>query len=85
MLNTLASREQVSETPSRQDGLPASLEEELRVYGCQLIQQGGILMSLYVDSFSITHALTLCQASGYHGDSPSIVSALLVCLIHEEF
>lgn len=45
-LNTLASPEQVECTPSRRDGIPAELEEELRVYGCQLIQQAGILLDL---------------------------------------
>ncbi|KAL9933122.1 hypothetical protein V8E36_007840 [Tilletia maclaganii] len=44
--NTLASLQQLSETPSRADGIPADLEEELRVYGCQLIQQAGILIHL---------------------------------------
>lgn len=48
LLNTLASPEQVALTPSRADGVPAALEEELRVYGCQLIQQAGILSKLYV-------------------------------------
>lgn len=46
LLNTLASEAQVRETPSRRDGIPAEFEDELRVYGCQLIQQAGILLSL---------------------------------------
>ncbi|CAD6908701.1 unnamed protein product [Tilletia controversa] len=44
--NTLAGLHQLSETPSRADGIPNDLEEELRVYGCQLIQQAGILLHL---------------------------------------
>ncbi|KAE8222026.1 hypothetical protein CF319_g4715 [Tilletia indica] len=44
--NTLAGLHQLSETPSRADGIPVDLEEELRVYGCQLIQQAGILLHL---------------------------------------
>jgi hypothetical protein len=46
LLNTLASPEQIALTPSRQDGIPEDLEDELRVYGCQLIQQAGILLDL---------------------------------------
>lgn len=46
LLNTLASKEQVERTPSRQDGLPAAFEEELRAWGCQLIQMAGVLLRL---------------------------------------
>ncbi len=46
LLNTLASPEQHVDTPSRADGIPADFEDELRCYGCQLIQQAGILMKL---------------------------------------
>lgn len=46
LLNTLATAEQYRDTPSSQDGISADLEEELRVYGCQLIQQAGILLEL---------------------------------------
>ena len=47
-LYSLASLEQIKNTPSRQDGIPADLEEDLRVYGCKLIQQAGILLKQYV-------------------------------------
>lgn len=46
LLNTLATKEQVSCTPSRQDGIPSDLEDEIRVYGCQLIQEAGMLLNL---------------------------------------
>ncbi|UZJ53932.1 hypothetical protein CBS101457_003252 [Exobasidium rhododendri] len=46
LLNTLVSKAQVETSFSRQDGVPADLEDELRVYGCQLIQQAGILLEL---------------------------------------
>ena len=36
--------EQIEQTPSREDGIPAELEEDLRAYGCKLIQQAGILL-----------------------------------------
>lgn len=46
LLNTLATLDQYLHSPSREDGVPRELEEELRCYGCQLIQQAGVLMEL---------------------------------------
>ncbi|TFK55198.1 cyclin-like protein [Heliocybe sulcata] len=43
-LYPLASLEQVEKSPSREDGIPADLEEDLRAYGCKLIHQAGILL-----------------------------------------
>ena len=43
-LYPLASLQQIEKTPSREDGIPAELEEDLRAYGCKLIQQAGILL-----------------------------------------
>ncbi|CAE6527924.1 unnamed protein product [Rhizoctonia solani] len=40
----LASLAQVSQTPSRSDGIPTEIEEGLRAYGCKLIQQAGLLL-----------------------------------------
>ncbi|KAF8894450.1 cyclin-like protein [Infundibulicybe gibba] len=40
----LASLAQIEKTPSREDGLPQDLEEDLRAYGCKLIHQAGILL-----------------------------------------
>jgi hypothetical protein len=34
-------------TPSRKDGVMEELESNLRIYGCELIQQAGILLKLY--------------------------------------
>lgn len=45
-LNPLASDEQIQQTPSRRDGIPEDIEEELCVYACQQIQQAGILLDL---------------------------------------
>lgn len=44
--NALADEEQATNTPSRRDGVPEDIEEELCVYGCQLIQQAGLLLGL---------------------------------------
>ena len=43
-LYPLASLRQIEKTPSREDGIPAELEEDLRTYGCKLIQQAGVLL-----------------------------------------
>jgi len=43
-LYPLASHQQIERTPSREDGIPVELEEDLRAYGCKLIQQAGILL-----------------------------------------
>jgi hypothetical protein len=42
----LATVSQVVETPSHKDGVPRSLEEDLRVAGCMLIQEAGIMLTL---------------------------------------
>ncbi|KAG6334562.1 hypothetical protein ID866_4538 [Astraeus odoratus] len=40
----LATFSQIANTPSREDGIPPELEEDLRVFGCKLIHQAGILL-----------------------------------------
>ncbi|KAG9002036.1 hypothetical protein FRB94_004128 [Tulasnella sp. JGI-2019a] len=44
ILAPLASLQQIERTPSREDGIPEDLEDDLRTYGCKLIQQAGILL-----------------------------------------
>lgn len=46
LLNPLASAAQASHSPSRADGIPRALEDELRVWGCRLIQDAGTLLRL---------------------------------------
>ncbi|KAG6832699.1 hypothetical protein H0H92_012271 [Tricholoma furcatifolium] len=43
-LYPLASLAQIQSTPSREDGIPDDLEEDLRAYGCKLIHEAGILL-----------------------------------------
>ncbi|KAG1749025.1 cyclin-like protein [Suillus paluster] len=40
----LASPSQIERTPSREDGIPEDLEEDLRAFGCKLIHEAGILL-----------------------------------------
>ncbi|KAG9010851.1 hypothetical protein FRB90_007582 [Tulasnella sp. 427] len=44
ILSPLASLDQIVNSPSRQHGIPEDIEEDLRAYGCKLIQQAGILL-----------------------------------------
>ncbi|KAI8384778.1 cyclin-like protein [Radiomyces spectabilis] len=44
--NPIASLEQLAETPSRKDGISEQLEDDLRSFGCELIQSAGILLNL---------------------------------------
>lgn len=46
-LYPLASLAQIESTPSREDGIPEDLEEDLRAYGCKVIHQAGILLKQY--------------------------------------
>lgn len=46
-LNTYVDPEQIKNTPSRAAGIDEDTETALRVYGCELIQEAGILLKLY--------------------------------------
>lgn len=39
--------EQLKDSPSRKDGIDEATETTLRIYGCDLIQESGILLKLY--------------------------------------
>ena len=43
----LASLAQIEKTPSREDGLTAELEDDLKAFGCKLIHQAGILLKQF--------------------------------------
>ncbi|KAJ8519894.1 hypothetical protein ONZ45_g3197 [Pleurotus djamor] len=43
-LSPLASLSQIQCTPSRTDGIPEDLEEDLKAFGCKLIHEAGILL-----------------------------------------
>ncbi|KAF5358451.1 hypothetical protein D9756_001710 [Leucocoprinus leucothites] len=43
-LYPLASLAQIENSPSKDDGIPPELEEDLRAYGCKLIHQAGVLL-----------------------------------------
>ena len=40
--------EQLLDSPSRKDGVLESAEYTLRIFGCTLVQEAGILLKLYV-------------------------------------
>jgi hypothetical protein len=62
------SHEQILDSPSRRDGVDENVESLLRVYGCELIQECGILLKLYFISvpfsFSKPCFYTLVQVFG---------------------
>ena len=39
--------EQLANSPSKKDGIDEATETTLRIYGCDLIQESGILLRLY--------------------------------------
>lgn len=39
--------DQLKNSPSRKDGIDEATETSLRIYGCDLIQESGILLKLY--------------------------------------
>jgi hypothetical protein len=50
--------EQLRDSPSRKDGIDEATETALRVYGCDLVQESGILLRLYP---FFPPRLTLCS------------------------
>jgi hypothetical protein len=46
--NWFASVDELNNTPSRKDGIDAETEILLRIYGCEIIQEAGILLRLSV-------------------------------------
>jgi hypothetical protein len=46
-LNTYVDPHHVANTPSRASGIDEEAETALRIYGCELIQEAGILLRLY--------------------------------------
>jgi hypothetical protein len=40
--------EEYVNTPSRKDGIDEETESKLRIYGCELVQECGVLLRLYV-------------------------------------
>jgi hypothetical protein len=39
--------DELQNSPSRKDGIDEATETTLRIYGCDLIQESGILLKLY--------------------------------------
>ena len=44
--NFYVTNEQLTNSPSRAEGVGVEAEEQLRLYGCELIQEGGCLLKL---------------------------------------
>jgi hypothetical protein len=68
-------------TPSHSEGLDEETELALRVYGCELIQEAGILLKLYVMALYQARLVCSClrvQATGLYGHSTDYFSSLLL-------
>jgi hypothetical protein len=48
------SHQQMLDSPSRRDGVDENVENLLRIYGCEIIQECGILLKLYI-YISLSH------------------------------
>ena len=44
--NFYVSKEDLADSPSRKDGISVDTERDQRIYGCELIQEAGILLRL---------------------------------------
>jgi len=84
-LYPLASLEQIENTPSRLDGIPVELEEDLRAYGCKLITEAGVLLSQYVASISGNPdpALTNAKKTSRRRHSAGTLPSVLVRNLYE--
>ena len=80
--------EEYVNTPSRKDGIDEETESKLRIYGCELVQECGVLLRLYVLShpprasglWTAVENLTKAnrsQASSHDGHRPSDLPPLL--------
>jgi hypothetical protein len=87
-LNTYVDPQQAKNTPSRASGIDEETETALRIYGCELIQEAGILLKLYpiyVDRYPCVQVLqfeykfvTFKQTTGYNGSWTSIIPSFLL-------
>jgi hypothetical protein len=60
----LASLPQIEKTPSKEDGLPADLEDDLKAFGCKLIHQAGILLKQFDFSYPFPTCRTYARDPG---------------------
>jgi len=84
-LYPLASLEQIENTPSRLDGIPAEIEEDLRVYGCKLITEAGVLLNQCVVSTigKLVLALTNLKKASCGRHCADTLPSILVRHLHE--
>jgi hypothetical protein len=61
IITPLATLSQIEQTPSNEDGIPSTLEDDLRTLGCQLIQQAGVLLKQYAPFLFICTTPTLLR------------------------
>uniref|UniRef100_A0A2P2JYC5 Cyclin-L1-1-like n=1 Tax=Rhizophora mucronata TaxID=61149 RepID=A0A2P2JYC5_RHIMU len=81
--------EQLQNSPSRKDGIEEAIETTLRIYGCDLIQEGGILLKLYPLLFVLgrvwnccLRGLGICLPFFFLIPSTSFVLAFFLCVLN---
>lgn len=76
---------QLVNTPSAQDGIPKEVEDDLRVVGCMMIQEAGIMLDLWV----FAHAVTRDAELGVNYDElmcrPQSTMAIAQVIFHRFF
>lgn len=80
--------EQLKDSPSRKDGIDEATETTLRIYGCDLIQESGILLRLYPASvlFYLLVLFRLLQFTFYFWVlSFNFLVSYAVCWFHQSF
>jgi hypothetical protein len=60
--------EQLKDSPSRKDGTDEATETTLRIYGCDLIHESGILLRLYPALVSFYPEFMLVNGNVYFSD-----------------
>jgi hypothetical protein len=74
----LATLVQILSTPSSKDGIPEDLENDLRVAGCMMIQEAGVMLGLYVYHLLRPNPMLIAQTAEHDGDCPSCLSPFLL-------
>lgn len=76
---------QLVNTPSAQDGIPKEVEDDLRVVGCMMIQEAGIMLDLWVFAYTGTRAAELGELGDELTCRPQSTMAIAQVIFHRFF
>ena len=91
--NFYVSKEDLADSPSRKDGISADTERDQRIYGCELIQEAGILLRLPQAVMATGQVLLhrfYCKVSLVAHDvkvgvAPTLILLLHICFVTDKF